>query len=500
MLSLRPPSDPAPLLRYPVAMDDITSFSRKTSKKGIDVSVCEVTPAKEEATIFSARPDAGSHPSASKAKSQRAARGSFAQKPYGTAKDDGRWRPAGKINLDAMEDRAWLGALVVGEGSIFNKGTSRQPCLSIKMCDKSAIDKASRLMGIGTIATGKTAIAGRQTWSVRATCSRALRVIAMVRPFLTWVKIRQARAAITRARSAGFKTREEMREERKTKVLETVRKMPGAYAKRIGRINGLNGYRCLKYLKELERLGRVRKESHGLSERHRLRWYPAQVPEMQESESLARNVERQEPRHQMTLKARNAMSFRKSFQNVRGGEPRLGPIESRAWLAALIVGEGTFYAEKVGRRVRRPRLVIKMQDKEAIDRAGALIGVRTCAAGFSTTGRRFWSVQAVGGRAIEIIGLVRPFMTPAKIRQAHRGIVSARRTGFRTLGERRDDRKRIILEYVRLNPGCLTRELASKTGISNRYRTLLPELEREGKLTKKRAARRRGTQWFLARS
>src|ERR1700687_2848671 len=42
-------------------MNDITSFRRKTSKKGIDASVTEGTLAKEDAPIFSARPDAGSH-------------------------------------------------------------------------------------------------------------------------------------------------------------------------------------------------------------------------------------------------------------------------------------------------------------------------------------------------------------------------------------------------------------------------------------------------------
>src|ERR1700730_17366789 len=41
-------------------MNDITPFRRKTSKKGIDASVTEGTPAKEDAPIFSARPDAGS--------------------------------------------------------------------------------------------------------------------------------------------------------------------------------------------------------------------------------------------------------------------------------------------------------------------------------------------------------------------------------------------------------------------------------------------------------
>jgi len=41
-------------------MNDFTSFKRKTSKMGIDASVSEVPPAKEDAPIFSARPDAGS--------------------------------------------------------------------------------------------------------------------------------------------------------------------------------------------------------------------------------------------------------------------------------------------------------------------------------------------------------------------------------------------------------------------------------------------------------
>src|SRR2546425_11394051 len=55
-----------------------------------------------------------------------------------------RGKRGGSINLGRTNNRAWLGALIVGEGSIFNKPSkTRSPCLAIKMLDKAAIDKAA---------------------------------------------------------------------------------------------------------------------------------------------------------------------------------------------------------------------------------------------------------------------------------------------------------------------------------------------------------------------
>jgi len=417
-----------------------------------------------------------------------------------------------RINLDAVEDRAWLGALIVGEGSIFTKkrGKSRQPAVSIKMCDRSAVAKAARLMGVSVIASGKVASTGRMTWSARASCARALQVMALVNPFLTSAKIEQARATVAAAREAGFKTRQEMREERKLRVLETVTKAPRICATQIRRRAGCDSQDCMKYLEELKKEGSVKGEMSGLVGRHGLRWFPTS-----DSNSVAphvdgsRRVELPPPAilerpffvGERILPNRNEETDRKGFRGKRGGPLILQELKYRAWLAALVVGEGTIYTWKEQKGgTLRPRLAIKMEDKEAINKAGFLMGIRTTAAGFSKSGRQFWSVQAVGGRAIEIIELLRPFLTPPKARQASRAILRARRDGFKSNREKYDDRKRKIEEYVRLRPGCSTRELASRTGISNRYRSFLEELEREGKLVRLDAGdtRRRKTLWLPA--
>src|SRR5712691_350297 len=187
-----------------------------------------------------------------------------------------RGKHGGSISLESTKDRAWLGALIVGEGSIFNKPSkTRSPCLAIKMLDKAAIDKAAELMGVRTVAAGWSEITRRRAWCAKVTGARAMRVIDLVRPFLTSVQVKQSDAAIAVARAAGFKTRQEMREKRKLKVLETVRLIPGSFTRRIRYANNLKLEALKKYLAELKKDGRVREESEGTPTR-RVRWFPTQ--------------------------------------------------------------------------------------------------------------------------------------------------------------------------------------------------------------------------------
>ena len=83
------------------------------------------------------------------------------------------------------------------------------------MLDKVAIDKAAGLMGVRTIAAGWSEITRRRAWCTKVTGARAMRVIDLVRPFLTSVKVKQADTALAVSRAAGFKTRQEIREKRK---------------------------------------------------------------------------------------------------------------------------------------------------------------------------------------------------------------------------------------------------------------------------------------------
>jgi hypothetical protein len=309
-----------------------------------------------------------------------------------------------------------------------------------------------------------------------------------VQPFLTSVKIKQADAAIAKARGKGFKTRDEIRERRKLKVLETVRRMVGSFTRKVRYANNLRVKSCMKYLLELERDGKITRIIDGAAARPRIRWFPIQdeqVPpfdsshesslvESSSSDTLAKEIpcsiqvqnlqphqdaggsgSKSEQVWEITLTNRHGRIVRKGMRGKRGSQLTLSDVDGRAWLAALIVGEGTIFTRGArGKIVREPRLAVKMQDKEALDKAGALMGVRTCAAGISkSTGRKFWGVQAVGGRAIKVIELLRPFLTPAKTRQCNRAILRARKTGFRTLQEIREDRKRLVEEWVKLRPG-----------------------------------------------
>ena len=258
---------------------------------------------------------------------------------------NGSPKSLGRISLDAVEDRAWLGALIVGEGSIFNKnrGKSRQPTLSIKMCDRSAVAKAARLMGIGVIASERVATTGRRTWCARATCARALQVIALAKPFLTSAKIEQARATIAAARSAGFRTREEMRIERKLRVLETVRKAPGSFTTQIRRTAGCGSHHCMRYLVELKKDGTVMSDTTGSAGCHRIRWFPINVdPNAVAVQSRVSNL----PKHfspatpeltvhveEKMLTDRNGRTIRKGLRGKRGSTPMLGETKDRAWAA-----------------------------------------------------------------------------------------------------------------------------------------------------------------------
>src|SRR6202022_2096718 len=105
------------------------------------------------------------------------------------------------------------------------------------------------------LCTGRTAITGRMTWSARATCARALQVLALVKDFLTYPKKEQARITVEAARKAGFRTRDEMRNERKLKVQEAVETAPGSYTNQIRKRADCSSHACLNYLHELENKG-----------------------------------------------------------------------------------------------------------------------------------------------------------------------------------------------------------------------------------------------------
>lgn len=267
-------------------MNDLTSFRTKTSKLGIDASVSDGTPVPHvEPSISSVRPDTGSQTSVSRTgdKSGDAANKTKAQKPRSRiAKSHGIGKPAGRINLDAMEDRAWLGGLIVGDGSIYasgNKNAYRKklllPMVSVIMCDKLAIQKAAGLMGVRRTASGKAPITGRRLWRVQAIGGRALEVLDLVKPFLTSTRIERAERAISKARDSGYKTRSERKDEKKLGILKLVRLKPGSSTRDIRSGTGLDTAYAHRYLNELVKEGRIRNAARRARTRIWNRWYLA---------------------------------------------------------------------------------------------------------------------------------------------------------------------------------------------------------------------------------
>jgi hypothetical protein len=123
-----------------------------------------------------------------------------------------------------------------------------------------------------------------------------------------------------------------------------------------------------------------------------------------------------------------------------------------------------------------------MPDKEAIERAAALMAVACVRSGRSKgSGRQFWQANAVGARAIRILDLIGPYLSPVKVAQAEKAIRKARTSGFRTIGEMQAARKEATLRYVQRNAGSLTTQIVRGAAVDNKQATrYLAELEVEG--------------------
>lgn len=185
----------------------------------------------------------------------------------------------------------------------------------------------------------------------------------------------------------------------------------------------------------------------------------------------------------------------------RGGEINLDKVDDRAWLAGLIIGEGSFFAASVaGRKGRIPELAIAMQDEQAIDRAAAMMGVRKTSGYVSpVTGRMNWRVQASGARAIEISEKLKPFLTEAKVKQAENATSQARETGFMTKAEMKERQMNRILAEVTAKPGASSREIRERPGINQVYALrYLRELRNEGKIEERKSdtPKHRISYWF----
>jgi DNA-binding MarR family transcriptional regulator len=496
-------------------VDDISSIPA-TPKFGIEVSDAVMSPVPPvEPSISSARPDTGSHTDVPPNIRTAEAAPEISRKPAARKSKRRRTRHrGGPINLGAREDRAWLGAIIVGEGSWFNVGPpgkrKRVPTLAIMMGDRAAMDKVAKLIGVSRVRAGSSPITGRPYWRVCALGARAIQVLDLTRPFLTQEELGQAERVISRARRAGFKTLDEIREETKLRVLQQVRKHPGLNA-RFLRGMGLDGKLTKRYLEQLEKEGLVRRvEGRPGGKRLKTNWFP--IPVSARTIAPAARTDsgyiKQEPwldwpAAQLEMsKLRGIENLGKSgFRGRRAGSLNLERTENKAWLAALIIGEGSVYLRfRYRGTTTYPCLAIRMQDKEAIDRAGFLMGVRTCAAGISPSSKRpFWIVCAVGGRAMEIIGKIREFLTPTKIMQAERVLEASKRSGYRTKMEMWENRKNVVLEYIRAWPGSYSSYIGRNTNCAgSQVKRALEELEKEGKVVRmeERESRRPRSRWF----
>src|SRR6266849_8587322 len=171
----------------------------------------------------------------------------------------------GEINPWKEEDKAWRGGLIVGDGSIYAAGRKNadgkrllRPMVSVIMCDRPAIQRAAKLIGVRITASGRTRITGRRLWRVQAIGTRALKVLGLVRPFLTRTRIKQAARAIEKARASGYMTRIEKKELKKLRLLRLVKLEPGSSIRHIRKCTGLDTAYLHRYLDELVREGRVR--------------------------------------------------------------------------------------------------------------------------------------------------------------------------------------------------------------------------------------------------
>jgi len=495
-------------------MNDLPTFKRKTTKVGKDASLPDdVTPVPSvEPSIYSARPDTGSQTSLSRAgdKSADVVRQERAQKHREKAAESQTWKPrgnrkhakrqsrkgrGGEINLGKAEDRAWLGALIVGDGSIYATGSKNAqgkkhlyPMVSVIMCDRSAIEKAARLIGVRRTASYKARITGRRLWRVQAVGARALQVLDLVKPFLTQTRIGQAARAIEKARAAGYRTRREIEGQNKLRILKLVRLEPGCSTRRIRSCTRLDTAYLRRYLDELAKEGKVRKVATRASSQVWHRWFPVEIQENSIPVGLSQAGENDEVSKQSAAMATSHIVT--WFSPMPGGrryEPRLDNPLDRAWLGGLTDAEGTVGTFRPkGSSHCIPRMAIRMLDKEAIDRAAALMGVTSVRAGISKRSRKqFWQANAVGGRAIRILDIIRPYLTRPKFAQAERAINKARKSGFRTIREMQAVRKETIFEYVKRNPGALTTEIVNGASVDNKNaRKYLAELEGEGKVRK----------------
>ncbi len=94
-----------------------------------------------------------------------------------------------------------------------------------------------------------------------------------------------------------------------------------------------------------------------------------------------------------------------------------------------------------------------------------------------------WRAEAVGGRAIEVIEELRPFLTEAKTKQAEKAIQDARATGFKTKSEMKESRKNDILDELESKSGSSTRDIGRDLGIGYSYALkYLNELQDEGRV------------------
>jgi hypothetical protein len=186
-------------------------------------------------------------------------------------------RRGGEIHLSKIEDKAWLGALTVGEGAFFVRSSPERPTLTpsleIAMQDEQAIDKAAFLMGVRKTKGNTSESSGRMSWHVTAVGARMIDVLEALKPFLTPTKIAHAEEAIRLARASGFMTKREMKENRKRQLLNEIGSRPGSSTKDLGERLGIGYSYALKYLTELEGECKIISARSGTKNRPRLNWF-----------------------------------------------------------------------------------------------------------------------------------------------------------------------------------------------------------------------------------
>lgn len=173
------------------------------------------------------------------------------------------------------------------------------------------------------------------------------------------------------------------------------------------------------------------------------------------------------------------------------GSPQLTRLDRvmSAWAGGLIIADGHF-GTTTYKEIYYPYVVVKMTDRETIEKLAYLFKVSVGRAGLTRTGKMAWRARRVGKGMLEVYEKTKPYLSTIKIEQAERAIRTAMEHRWLHATIFRERKKNEIVGIIEKHPeGITTTEILGayphETGITLPYKTLakyLTELHREGRI------------------